>query len=58
MSIILGLITNTEPLDEEDGEVTHERVLFKFIENSFEKLQRLFELHLKYHALIEDFDLS
>lgn len=36
----------------------HERVLFKFIENSYEKLQRLFELHLKYFTDVEDFDLS
>jgi hypothetical protein len=38
--------------------VIHERVVFKFIENSFEKLQRLFELHLKYYSQVEDFDLS
>ena len=33
-------------------------MLFKFIENSFEKLQRLFEIHLKYSSIIDEFDLS
>jgi len=58
LSSILGLIIHTEPSKEDSSIVSHERALFKFIENSFEKLQRLFELHLKYYALIEDFDLS
>lgn len=36
----------------------HDRVLFKFIEANFEKMQRLIELHLKYYEKIKDFDLS
>jgi len=46
------------PEDKEGGQVIHERVLFKFIENDFEKLQKLFELHLKSFQQIQDFDLS
>lgn len=55
----MGLLINTQPEEgEEGGALPHERVTFKFIENNFEKLQRLFELHLKYFQPIEDFDLS
>ena len=57
LSSILGLLINSQT-KEEGGVVIHERVVFKFIENSFEKLQRLFELHLKYYSQVEDFDLS
>lgn len=55
LNAIVGLLVNTQ-----DGgrAVDHERVLFKFIENDFEKLQRLFELHLKYFGRVADFDLS
>ncbi|CDW73679.1 beta-catenin-like protein 1-like [Stylonychia lemnae] len=58
LNIIISLILNTIPDEQESGKVIHERVLFKFIENDYEKLQRLFELHLKYFSLIEEFDLS
>lgn len=57
LSSILGLLINSQA-KEEGSVVIHDRVVFKFIENSFEKLQRLFELHLKYYSQVEDFDLS
>ena len=57
LSSILGLLINSQS-KEEVGVVIHDRVVFKFIENSFEKLQRLFELHLKYYSQVEDFDLN
>ena len=57
LSSILGLLINSQT-KKEGSVVIHDRVVFKFIENSFEKLQRLFELHLKYFSQVEDFDLS
>ena len=44
VSIILSLLVNTMP-DEGSTDVGHERILFKFIENNYEKLHRLIELH-------------
>lgn len=38
--------------------MTCERVLFKFVENNFEKLQRLIELFNKYFEKIAEFALS
>ena len=55
MSVLLGLLLNTEDME---SSIPHERVLFKFMENNYEKLQRLFELHIKYFQRVEDFDLS
>lgn len=45
LNIFIGLLINSLSDEKEGGLVIHERVLFKFIENDFEKLQRLFELH-------------
>eukprot|EP00347_Sterkiella_histriomuscorum_P007260 403349645 len=48
LNILIGLILNTQPDEaQETGVVTHERILFKFIENDFEKLQRLFDARLR-----------
>ena len=58
LNIIVGLILNTMPEQGESASVIHDRVMFKFIENYFEKLQRLFELHLKYFKFVEEFDLA
>ncbi len=57
MNLIIGLIVNTLPEKGSDS-VIHERVLFKFIENDYQKLQRLFELHLKYLEPVSEFDLT
>lgn len=38
LNAILGLLINSQPTKEDSGIVSHERVVFKFIENSFEKL--------------------
>lgn len=57
LNAILALLINTQQ-SQEGGIVSHERTIFKFIENDFEKLQRLFEIHIKYFAAVQDFDLS
>ena len=51
LHVLFGLLTMTEGL-------SHERVVFKFIENNFEKLQRLIELHLKLWNPLSEFDLD
>lgn len=51
LNILVGLLISTEGL-------IHERVLFKFIENTFEKLQRLFELHIKLWQPLAEFELD
>lgn len=59
LSSIIGLLLNTIPEpSEEGGAVRHERVIFKFIENNFEKLQRLIELHIDYSKNLHDFELN
>jgi hypothetical protein len=45
VSILLSLLINTAPDLDQQSDVIHDRVLFKFMENNFEKLQRLIELH-------------
>ena len=42
--LVFSLIINSE-----EG-VIRDRVIFKFIENKFEKLQRLISLHNKYYS--------
>lgn len=57
LSCIIGLLLNTIPSDNGESAVSHERVIFKFIENNFEKLQRLIELHIEYSKNLHDFEL-
>lgn len=38
VTILLNLLVNTAPEEGQPSDVTHERVLFKFIENNYEKL--------------------